>query len=167
MATLYELTGNLLRLQELLEQEEDMERVQIVLDTMEGLDWELEQKADGYARIIQNINSDIDGISHEIDRLMGKKKTLTNKLEALKYNLQHSMELTGKTKFKTELFSFNVQNNPPAVVMDEQYIENIPKEYLIPQDPKIDRAKIKEDLKAGKNLEGIAHLEQGRSLRIR
>ena len=51
--------------------------------------------------------------------------------------------------------------------MDEQYIENIPEIYLIEQEPKLDRAKIKEDLKNGIVLEGIAHLEQTESLRIR
>lgn len=44
------------------------------------------------------------------------------------------MQLTGKTKFKTELFSFGIQKNPPAVVIDNE--EDIPKEYYIPQDPK-------------------------------
>ena len=78
-----------------------------------------------------------------------------------------AMILTGKTKFKTELFSFNVQKNPVAVVIDEQYIENIPEEYLIPQDPKVDKQKLKDDLKAGRDLEGIAHLEQTVGVRIR
>ena len=74
---------------------------------------------------------------------------------------------TGKEKFKTELFSFGIQSNPAAVIMDEQYLENIPEEYLIPQEPKLDKKKLAADLKAGVDLEGIAHLEQSRSLRIR
>jgi hypothetical protein len=37
----------------------------------------------------------------------------------------------------------------------------------VQQDPTIDKKKIKEDLKAGVDLEGIAHLEQTESLRIR
>lgn len=166
MATLYELTGQLLRLQEIMEESEP-EYIQTVLDTMEGLDAEIEAKADGYARIMRNLSSDIEGLESEIKRLTQKKNALEANIETLKRNLQKSMEMTGKEKFKTKLFSFGIQNNPPAVVMDVQYIENVPEEYLIPQDPKIDRAKIKEDLKAGKNLEGIAHLEQGRSLRIK
>ena len=51
--------------------------------------------------------------------------------------------------------------------MDEAYIENIPDRFLIPQDPQIDKKAIKEALKNGENLEGLAHLEQTESLRIR
>ena len=73
------------------------------------------------------------------------------------------MQLTGKTKFKTELFSFGIQKNPSAVVIDNE--EDIPKEYYIPQDPKPDRIAIKRFLKD--NEVSWAHLQQGESLRIR
>ena len=76
------------------------------------------------------------------------------------------MKAVGKKKIETDLFTFRIQRNPASVVMDEAYLENIPKEYLIPQEPKLDRAKIREDLKAGKELE-FAHLVQTESLRIK
>ena len=78
-------------------------------------------------------------------------------------NLERAMQLTGKTKFKTELFGFSIQKNPPAVVIDNE--EDIPKEYYIPQDPKLDRTAIKKFLKD--NEVSWAHLQQGESLRIR
>jgi hypothetical protein len=77
------------------------------------------------------------------------------------------MELTGKRKFKTALFSFGIQKNPASIVIDEDYIENIPPRYLIYQDPVIDRQKLKADLTAGMELDGIAHLEQTEGVRIR
>ena len=43
----------------------------------------------------------------------------------------------------------------------------IPADYLIPQEPKVDTVKLKTDIKAGKDLSGIAHLESGYSLRIK
>lgn len=162
--TLYELTNDWLQLMTMLEEGADED---VINDTLEGLDYEIEQKADGYARVIRNMEADIAGLKAEIDRMTNRKKVLENNITRLKVNLQNSMEITGKTKFKTNLFSFNVQANPAAVIMDEQYLENIPEEYLIPQEPKIDRKKIKEDIQAGKDLTGIAHLEQGQSLRIR
>ena len=51
--------------------------------------------------------------------------------------------------------------------VDEADIRSIPAEYLIEQAPKVDKTKLKADLKAGKDLTGIAHLVQGESLRIR
>lgn len=165
MSSLYELKDDYLYLQNLMENPEVDE--QTIRDTMEGIEGELEIKAEAYAKVILNIESDISVIKSEEKRLADRRKTLENNIKRMKEALQYVMEMTGKTKFKTELFSFNVQNNPASVVMDEQYIENIPEEYLIPQEPKIDRNKIKDAIKAGKDLGGIAHLEQTQSLRIR
>ena len=73
--------------------------------------------------------------------------------------------MTGKVKFKTDLFSFNIQNNTPSVVIDN--IDDIPIEYLVLQEPEINKKKIAADIKAGVNLSYFAHLEQSRSLRIK
>lgn len=163
--TLYELTTEYMELLAMLE-DPDVDE-DLIADTLEGIDGELEVKADGYARVMRQMDADAKAIKAEEERLANRRKSLENRAANLKSRLQQMMEITGKIKFKTELFSFGIQKNPAAVVIDEQYIENIPEEYLIRQDPKIDRAKLKEDLKAGKDLEGIAHLEQTESLRIR
>ena len=165
MATLYELTSEYLDLLAMLE-DPDVDE-DLINDTLEGIDGELEVKADGYARVMRQMDADAKAIKAEEERLANRRKSLENRSAALKSRLQQMMEITGKVKFKTELFSFGIQKNPAAVVMDEQYIENIPECYLIIQEPKIDKQKIKEDLKAGLDLEGIAHLEQTESLRIR
>lgn len=165
MATLYELTSEYMELLAMLE-DPDVDE-DLIADTLEGIDGELEVKADGYARVMRQMDADAKAIKAEEERLANRRKSLENRAANLKSRLQQMMEITGKVKFKTELFSFGIQKNPAAVVIDEQYIENIPEEYLIRQDPKIDRAKLKEDLKAGKDLDGIAHLEQTESLRIR
>ena len=162
---IYELTSEWLALYAMMDDPDIDEDT--VLDTIEGVDGEIEVKADGYARVIAQLTSDAEGLKKEIDRLSKRKATIENNIGRMKTALQSAMVSTGKTKFKTDLFSFGIQKNPPSVIMDEPYIENIPEEYLIQQDPKIDRNKIKEDLKAGKNLEGLAHLEQSESLRIR
>lgn len=163
MSSLYELTGQMLQLQSILE-EGDEDDIQATLDTMESLDYEIELKADGYARIIRNLTADVEGLKSEIDRLTGRKKYLENSISSLKQRLEDSMILTGKEKFKTELFSFNIQSNPPRLVVDKP--EAVPQEFLIPQDPKIDSAGIKQAIKDGVPID-FAHLEQGRSLRIK
>ena len=74
------------------------------------------------------------------------------------------MKLTKKEKFKTDLFSFGIQKNPASLKIIEG--KDIPSEFLIPQEPKIDTAEIKDRLKNGEVLE-FAELVQGESLRIR
>ena len=158
--TLYEMKADWLNLLELMEDGADEE---VIADTLESLSYEIEEKADGYAKIITQLNGDVDSISKEIARLSEKKKTLENHISHLKGNLQDAMILTGKEKFKTELFSFGIQSNPPTVVIDDP--TSIPSEYLIPQEPKVDRKAIKEYLKD--HEANWCHLDQTRSLRIR
>ena len=163
--TLYELTDDY---RNLLEMAEDPDTdPEAFVDTLEGIEGAIEDKADGYAKVIRTLEGDAAACDAESKRLRNKKQTIENNIKRMKQALQYAMEATGKTKFKTPLFSFGISKNPAAVVMDEGYIENIPKRFLIPQDPVIDKKAIKEALKAGEDLEGIAHLEQSESLRIR
>jgi len=163
--TLYELTAEY---RQLLDMAEDPDvDPQTLADTMDAVEAELEDKADAYATIIRQLTGDIETIKSEIDRLTARKNALANNIDRLKTNLQYSMTMTGQTKFKTALFSFSVAKNPPSVVMDEQYIENIPERFLIQQEPKIDKKAIKDALKSGEDLTGVAHLEQSEGLRIR
>ena len=155
------ITGQYLELLQMAEDEtldQDM-----INDTLESVDWEFEEKADAYAKVMNSLDGTVAAIDKEIERLSQHKKRISNNIKGIKYNLERAMQLTGKTKFKTELFSFGIQKNPPAVVIDNE--EDIPKEYYIPQDPKLDKTAIKKFLKD--NEVSWAHLQQGESLRIR
>lgn len=163
--TIYEITNDYLQLMQMMEDPEL--DPQTLADTMEGIEGELEDKADNYARVMKNMEADLNGIKAEIDRLSTRKKTIENNIKRMKEALQFSMETTGKTKFKTELFSFGIRKNAPAVVMDEPYIENVPERFLKYSDPTINRSAIKEAIQNGEDLEGLAHLEQSSSLSIR
>lgn len=161
--TLYELTDDYMRLLEFAEDPDaDPEAI---ADTMDALEGEIEVKAEGYAKVIKQIEADADGIAKEIERLQQRRKTMENNIKGMKLRLQEAMEATGKTKFKTELFSFGIQNNPPRLVVDGD-LKDIPESLLIPQDPIPDKKAIKALLDDGFEL-GYAHIEQGRSLRIR
>ena len=160
MSSLYELKGQYLELLSMMEEGADEETIK---DTLEGIEGEIEVKADNYARIIRQLESDANGLKTEIERMTDRKRALENHVSYLKNNLQDAMILTGKEKFKTELFSFGIQNNVPSVVIDDP--TSIPAEFLIPQEPKVDKKSIKEFLKD--NEANWCHLEQSRGLRIR
>lgn len=174
MAALYELTGDFLRLMDMLEDEETDE--QVILDTLESIDFEIEQKADGYAKIIKSLESNIDGLNKESDRLTNRRKTYENRIKWLKQNLEMCMRATGKRKFTTDLFSFNIQKNggKRKLIVDVD-VEKVPKEYRVKQPDAIDGDSIRDFLKEN-GVEGqdgsinceFAHLEpQKESLRIR
>lgn len=163
--TLYELTEDYMNLLALAE-DPDIDE-QTLADTMEGIEGALEDKAEGYAKVMRQLEADAAACDAESKRLKNKSKTIDNNIKRMKQALQFAMQATGKTKFKTPLFSFYIQKNPASVVMDEQYIENIPERFLVRKDPEINRKAIKDAITAGEDLEGLAHLSETYSLRIR
>jgi len=165
MSSMYELATEWLQLLEIAEDPEVDE--QTLADTFEGLAGEIEVKAENAAKVIKELEGKETMLKEEIERLTARKMACTNNIKRIKQMLQFLMETSGKTKFEVGTFKFSIQNNVPSVVMDEPYIENIPDEYLRFKEPEIDRTKIKEALKNGVDLEGLAHLEVTRSLRIR
>ena len=127
---LYELTNDFLQLQEMME-DPDVD-TQVIADTIEALEGELEVKADGYAKIIRNMEGSISAIKAEQEKLTAKKNLLESNVKRLKDNLQQAMITTGKTKFKTDLFSFNIQKNGGALpVIVDVDTADLPDECVI------------------------------------
>lgn len=165
MATLYELTGNYLILADMLD-DPDADPI-TVMDTMDAIEGELDEKAENYGRIIRNLEAEAEAIRAEVDRLSRRRKTIDNNIDSLKKRLQMAMELTNRPKIDTPLFKFYIQKNAPSVVVDLDDLQDMPMEYLTYHEPTVNKAAIKDALKAGLDLRGIAHLEQSQSLRIR
>lgn len=162
MNTLYNLNSNWEFVFNML-QDEDADE-QMIFDTLESIEGEIEDKADNYAKIIKSFESISNGLKVEEERLNKRRKSYENRVLQLKKNLESVMINTGKTKFKTNLFSFGIQNNPPSVEVENEML--IPKKYYIEQEPKLDKKAILEDLKNGIEVPG-AFKKQTESLRIR
>lgn len=156
---LYELSTSYLQIQEMI-----LEGAEGLEDTLESLNDAIEEKAVGYAKVIKNIEGQVLAIKEEEKRLAERRRSLESNIKRLKENLELSMLDTGKKKIKTNLFTFNIQKNPPSVkILDE---EAIPSDYLVKQKPKIDKKAIINDMKNGVEVEGV-EIKQGESLRIR
>lgn len=161
MATLYELTGQYLELLEIAEEEGD---ATVVIDTLEAIEGEIEDKADGYAKVLKELTGKINMLDDEIERLQGMKKVIKNNMDRIKNSLEKSMVVTGKKKFKTALFSFGIQKNPAAVsVLNESAV---PEQFWKPQDPVLDKKGLLAYLKENGDTE-YAVITQSESLRIR
>lgn len=163
MNTLYELTGQYLELLEMLEEDDGTDE-QVIRDTLEGIDGELEIKADNYAKIIRELSEEAKKFEAEKKRLEARQTTLENRVKLLKENLFFAMKETGKTKFKTDLFSFGIQKNGGAQPIEIIPDVPIPAEYcrMEPNNTKIRKA-----LEAGEELPFALLLERGEHLRIR
>lgn len=161
MAKLYEIVGEFKELLEMAS-EENMDQ-KLISDTLEGVEFEFEEKADGYAKVVKMLEGDVEAIDKEIKRLTEKKNTIKNNISGIKKNLENAMLITGKTKFKTLLFGYNIQKNPASVSIDDETL--IPKDFWIEQEPKLDKKSLAAYLK--ENEVSWAHLTQTESLRIR
>ena len=162
MSSLYNLASNYDTVLNMI-YDEDAD-IEMILDTLEGIEGEIEEKADGYAKIIKELEAKKEARKVEAKRLSDSAKVFENRVNALKQNLFNAMKQTGKTKFATNLFSFNIAKNggkQPLVIDGE-----IPEEYtktVIENDTE----KIRQALEDGKVL-SFAHLEpRGESLRIK
>lgn len=160
---LYEITGEVLQLQEMLVNDPENEYVQ---DTLEALEGELNIKSEAYCKVIKNMEGNLESIKSEIDRLSKKKKNLENSVSRLKQALFNAMQVTGTDKIKGDLFTLRIQNNALSLPKDLD-INRVPIQYLKEQPPIIDRKELLNDLKNGLDLSDLGiSLEQRQSLRI-
>lgn len=162
MSNLYELTSNYDTVLNML-YDEDIDE-QMILDTLESIEGEIEDKADNYAKIIKELEAKANARKEEAKRLTSTAKTFENRAKALKSNLFNAMKETGKTKFATNLFSFNIAKNggKQSLTIDGE----VPEEYTktITEN---DTDKIRQALESGENLP-FAHLEpRGERLSIK
>ncbi|CDQ22620.1 siphovirus Gp157 family protein [Halobacillus karajensis] len=159
MASLYELHGNYLELQQMIEDgHEGLE------DTLQSIEDAIPVKLENTARIIRNLEAENEMYKAEEKRLADRRKSNENSIKRLKEGIQMVMESSGNKKVKTPLFSFGIQNNPPSVHVTDDTA--IPKDFFIPVDPKLDKKMILKLLKEGNQVPG-AELKQSESLRIR
>lgn len=162
MPTMYELTNDYMAVLDMANNPDIPPEV--IADTLEGISGEIELKAENSAIIIKELEAEMLKLKTEEIRLSSRRKAIENNIEVIKQRLYNAMKLTGKEKFKTALFNFTIGKNPVKLVIDDESL--IPKKYYVKQEPKLDAAKLKEDLKAGA-VRKYAHLEQGESLRIK
>ena len=159
MASIYNITGDILRLYDMIDNEEmpDEEFEECMLDTLESVIVEFEVKADGYGKLIRNLESDIEGIKKEKQRLEKKQKRAENIIKSLKDRILFCMDTAKLPEIKGDLFKWRVQNFGKQLPENiEDFRSKIPEKYMIPQDPKIDKKSLLKDIKEEKiTIDGV------------
>lgn len=164
MASLYELTTEYQALLDLGDSD-DPEDIEAFKNTLEGINYELDLKADDYAAVILQLNGKSDMITKEIDRLTKIREAITNNVDRMKQLLQWSMEQTGRTEIKTPLHCFKIQKNggkTPLLINEPDVPDNFKKVIL-----EVDRQKIREALEDGQEFTWAKLGQRGSHLRIK
>lgn len=158
---LFELTENYVKFfTEFENADEVTEEMQEMAD---NLNVEIEEKCDNYAKMIRNLEADVEAFKNQEKIFNEKRKSAENKVKWLKQNLQASMEQTGRKKVKTDLFSFNIQKNKPTLEITNE--KNIDDSYYVIE-RKLNKRELLNDIKEGLIIDGVG-IKQTESLRIR
>ena len=160
--TLYELTGQILELQELME--DDVYEPELINDTMESVMYDFQNKADDYVKLIKNIESQVSALDEEAKRLKARQDKMNNKVKMLKDKLVTAMVATGTRKLQGTVGTLSLRRS--TKIPSELTWENVPQEYVKTEVKKsIDKVSLASAIKEGK-VEGI-ELEETNSLLIK
>jgi cell fate (sporulation/competence/biofilm development) regulator YmcA (YheA/YmcA/DUF963 family) len=169
MAKLYELAEQFRSFNEFVENALDSEDIteddlQMYIDTLEGIQCNVEDKVENIVKFLKNIEGDIKAYKAEEERLAKKRKYLNNKFEGLKEYTKQTLEFAKIDKLKVGTFNVRLQKNNPSVAIVNELV--IPESYRTPQPDKINNAEILVALKLGAIIEGAMLVDDKRHLRI-
>ncbi|HFU6611232.1 TPA: siphovirus Gp157 family protein [Bacillus paranthracis] len=158
---LYELTSNFNELQQMIEDGVDPSAIH---DTLQAIEEAIDQKVEGAALLIRNIEAQSEIIKAEEKRLADRRKAFENNVKGIKEYLYQQMIAVDKRRIKGALATVGIQKNPASLDIASDAV--IPPEFMIPQEPKIDKKALLAAVKDGMKRDGIT-LNQGESVRIR
>ncbi|EQE00379.1 siphovirus Gp157 family protein, partial [Clostridioides difficile CD8] len=137
MSTLYELTTDLLEIEEGLTETTGNEAEKLE-EIKEIIKQEIQNKNTRIVSVILNIDSDINSIDSEIKRLQELKRVKKNTLDRLKSNIKDCMELLGTKKVETFLGNISIRKSAGSLVIEDE--EKIPAIYkTVEQVIKVDK----------------------------
>jgi hypothetical protein len=160
MTALYDLAGAYKQLADRLATM-DLD-AETVADTIEasGLTDEISTKAQGVLLVAKSAEQYLPAIEAEIARLTALKKRHERIAAGLRDYLKVNMQQAGIERIACPLFDVSIRTNPAAVeVFDEAQVPNA----LLRVKYEVDKAAIKAELKAGREVAGC-RLVQGTRL---
>lgn len=138
-----------------------------VADTWDGLEYDFESKVDNLACVYKNHEAEARAIKEEEEKLAARRKTLETRAKQVKEYLLEQMQRVGKKKVETGRNVVSLRATPGSVaVADTQALYQLRPDLFRVKEPEADKTRIREELKAGKELPGC-ELVQGMGVQIR
>ena len=161
--TLYEMEERFIDLEDLLtDPDADQKAVKEELNKIQG---EILDKLGGYLKMRGNLLSDIQELNSEIVRLNDRRKMIESRIEGIENALLAAMQLTGKDKLETSLYTVKRKLAPPSVVIDDEAL--VPKEFWKEKITRtLDKKSLKTDPDVANGKAEYAHLEKKETISI-
>lgn len=164
MTTLYDMTGRYLALAELADDPNMPDDA--LTDSLEGIEGEIEEKAQSLLQVVAGMEGDTGAIDREIARLKDRKQTIQNRANRLRQYLFDNMIISGINKIACPLFQITLAKARPMVIVQDA--DGVPEKYTKTTTTKTPMKKeILRALKAGESVAGCVLGESKRSLIIR
>lgn len=165
LPTLYEIAADYRMRLELLA-ELDLDE-QTIADTLESLGGEIQIKSQNVAMFIGNLEAQAKAIKEAETTMAARRKAIESRAERVRKYLLENMIFAGISKIECPYFKIAVQDNPPAVMIDD--LASVPADYMRQPElppPAPDKKLIAQAIKDGFDVPG-AHLEVGKRLVIK
>lgn len=140
---------------------------EVVVDTLEGLQGDLQTKSQNVAMFIQSLESTAAAIKDAESKMSERRKAIENRAERVRQYLLATLQACGISKIECPWFKIAVRQNPASVVIDDAGA--IPSSLYVYPDPPApypDKKGIKAAIEAGQDVPG-ARLVRGTRLEIK
>lgn len=155
---LYELSQDLIALRDLEDADKD--------EVMSIIQSEIVNKGKGIIQVMKSLESDVEAIKNESDRLAKIKKVKENNLKKLREYTKLCMEQMELKKLETPIGNITIRKGVSTLKIDDES-KLLDKYIEIVQTYKVNKDLIKSDLKSGQVVEGAYMTEPGTTLMIK
>lgn len=159
MEPLYKMTPQARSLYEMfLEEEIDHQTFQDTLESMSA-----EERLEACVKTLRQCENDIEKCIAEKKWINDVEERYKKAQKRAKDQIVQFMTAIGQKKARAGMFDLTLSVSKSAQIVNDELVD---KQYLIPQQPKINKDAIRKDLLAGKTIEG-AVLVENTGVRIR
>ena len=161
--SLYKMTDEYQRLlDEITDATDDGVVFQNLVEELDKLEGDIPRKIENCAKMVRCFDARAVTFKNESKFFDSKAKAANNASERLEEYIKLCMEKMNLEKVEGDTLNVKLcKNGQPSLVIDG----DVPKKFLIKQEPKVDNASIKDALLAGEKLK-FAQLSYGKHIRI-
>ncbi|MFT9052072.1 siphovirus Gp157 family protein [Liquorilactobacillus nagelii] len=127
---------------------------EMIKDTLDSIEDTFNSKADNIATWIERNQMNVDWLTKKIQELRELQTSLKNKNKQLNQYLTEAIDNAGHKEVKTDNHFLKPRNYRPSVIVSDESV--VPDSYKnVEQVTKIDKKLLYEDLKNGKDIDGV------------
>lgn len=155
---LYEVTGAMQDTLDIFLDSDQQERDKETYDEIMGyLKTELQNKSSNFIKYIRNLQSELEMVTLELERLTAIKKKKENKVESLKTYLISTLQCLEVKKIETELGNYGLRESTKVEILD---MNKIPYQFITrKEEVTVDKKGLGIYLKDGNELNGARQVK--------